>query len=179
MTPGKKELNNFKDTKLFEQICGFIRPSGMCADIGPINEKIKYIAKRFDLEIIQADYGDFDTDSLTYFQLRLFHTIFCFEIVEHLTNPKFFIEQLIKALDKDGTIYLSMPARPKILWDEHHYNEISPKRFDKWILKPLGLKIIRKQRIRPTHSPLFYLKGFRPFLRLFLNYSWIYEIKKH
>jgi len=183
MTPGKKQLNNYKDIKLFEQICKFIFKSkrdnfGQCADIGPVNVKSKYVYRWFNIPMVdqyQIDVSDFDFDHIFY---AYYDTIFCFEILEHLTNPKFFMEQLSELLLFDGTIFLSTPARPKILWDKHHFNEISSKRLEKWILKPLGLRIIRKQRIRPTHSWLFYLSGFRPFLRLFFNYSIIYEIKK-
>ena len=176
--PGYKQLNNYQDTKLFIKICKFIGDElhGNVADIGLTNLKSEFISCWFDKRIDQIEVGDLNFD---YFGGFAYDTIFLFETLEHLTNPAWCLSQIKTSLKENGRLYLSIPARPRILWDNHHYNEISSYRLKKWLLHPLGFEIIRKRRLRPTHHWSFYLKGLRPFLRIFFNYTIIYEIKKH
>ena len=176
--PGRKQINRFNDLKLFDQICKFIKlnpPEGRCIDISVPNPKINYIKNYFGVKIEQFDTTYID---LNFFNKKIgkFDYIFFFETLEDLQNPLNCMIWLKSILN--GTIYLSTPRRIKLLWQPNHYNEIPLDRLKGWILKPLNLDIVRMHRLRPTHHWSFYLKGFRPFLRLFLNYSWMYEIKK-
>jgi hypothetical protein len=73
-----------------------------------------------------------------------------------------------------------------------HYFEIPRKHFEKWIVKPLGLRVVRYKRINFVHNWLGLLIGVRPLLRvirgethwkslvrtvLYYKYD-VYEIKK-
>ena len=172
--PGKHELTNFNDTRLFASICRFIGSvRDPCCDIGKINKKSIYLRKCLGVDIKQVEADDFNFEKLK----GKYNTILCFEVLEHLQNPLWFMNELKNILSHDGTIYLSSPGRPKILWTKYHYNELTPSRFNKWILDPLDMKIVRRTKLRPTHSLWFYLSGFRPLLRIFLNYTNLYEIK--
>ena len=127
---------------------------------------------------------DFNFDTL-YYGIK-YNTVFCFEILEHLQNPLFFLMQIKSIMSEDGVLYLSTPNKPKFLWSEFHYNEISAKHMQKWLLDPLNMKIVRKKRLR-MNLWTDYLIGFRPFLRALknpmpliktlTNITWIYEIR--
>lgn len=92
---------------------------------------------------------------------------FClFEVLEHLMNPLNFLRSCREHLKDDGRLFLSTPVgKPRFLWSEHHFHEMHlPELLD--LLKVAGFSVKRMEshRIRPWR---FYLKGFRPFLRLF------------
>ena len=142
------------------------------ADIGELNSKMEYIKKELNISVKQIDY-DFNFD----YMAGHFNTIFCFEVLEYLQNPLFFMNQIKKILNDNGTLYLSSPSRPRFLWTKHHFFEMDRKHLYKWILEPLDFKIVRKKKIRINHHWTFYLSGFRLFFRIFFNYTNIYEIK--
>ena len=161
--------------------CG-VPKGARIVDIGPesykSNEMRKYWdVKQADAEDLNFGYPEFEPgwgsipDNSVQF-------ITCFEIIEHLQNPYELLDYLKWALTKDGTLFLSTPGRPRMFWPEFHYHEIPPDHLQKWLLTPLGLKIIRKKKIWMDHPWWFYFTGIRPFLRLWFGHSWIYEIKK-
>jgi len=170
-----KETVMTVEKRLFREVALFIGDiNGKVADIGCENAKSIYISKLFDVEIDQMD-CDFNFESLP---VNKYDTILCLEVLEHLQNPLFFMKNLKLMLRKNGTIYLSMPARPQILWTRHHFFEMGRKHFNKWILEPLELRIVRYKKIMLWRAFWTYFTGFRPFLRLFFNYGFIYEIHK-
>ena len=163
------------DIRLAKNILGFVVLNGRVADVGERNLKSTYLSTKTGRKIEQLSSKDFNF----YVPLKnKYDTILCFEIIEHLQNPLFFLSKLVSILNDGGTIYLSTPHRPRFLWTEHHFFEFSPKRLTKWLFTPAGLRVARKKHIRINHDPLFYFKGIRPLFRLFLNYTVIYELKK-
>jgi SAM-dependent methyltransferase len=183
MKPGYCEESTIwiKDERLFKQIASFIGYGlrGTMADIGESNAKMEYLKDKLCWEVEQINEGDFNFDQICDIKGNdnIFDIIFCFEILEHLQNPLWFATQLKRSVVKDGTLFLSLPGRPKLLWTEHHFREYTPKELKKWILEPLGLKIIRKKKLRITRPFWFYFTGIRPFLRIFFDFTVIYEIK--
>jgi len=183
MKPGYCEESTIwiKDEKFFRQYVAFIGHGlrGTMADIGKPNAKMEYLSKSFLSYINQIDEGDFNFDQICDIKGNdiKFDIVFCFEILEHLQNPLWFATQLKRTMAECGTLFLSLPGRPKLLWTEHHFREYTPKELNKWILEPLGLVIIRKKKLRITRPFWFYLTGIRPFLRIFFDFTWIYEIK--
>lgn len=164
------------DKKVFKGTLKFVKLNGKIADMGCMNIKSSFLAGSFRKHIEQIDF-DFNFDPLPQGYMQAFDTILCLEVLEHLQNPLFFMKTMKQMLKKDGVIYLSTPARPRFLWTEHHFFEMNKKHLIKWIFNPLGLRIIRSKRIRIGHPWWFYLTGFRPFFRIFFNYTFIYEIK--
>lgn len=170
------------DSRLFRQMAEFINPQYMLrepmriADVGSYNAKSDHMRRTFGVGIVQIENRDFN------FRRPILHmkfdTILCFEVLEHLQNPLLFLRSLIKELEPDGVLYLSTPHRPKLLWTSRHFIEYSPRRLKKWILEPLDLTIVRKKHLHINHHWSFYLKGIRPMLRLFFNWTVIYEIRK-
>ena len=173
-SPGYCEILWITDVKYFRQIADFIGTlSGDCVDIGVKNAKCEYLKDHFKIPIRQYITGDLNFD----YMAGVYDNIFLFETLEHLQNPLFCMGQLKNCLKENGSIWVIMSAKPRFMWYKQHYFEIPPTRLQEWILAPLGLKTVRKQKLYPSHSMGYYLTGFKSFMRLFFNATWIYEIR--
>ncbi len=144
---------------------------GPISDLGEPN-----LAKEIIQEVKDADiesiYGiDFDYEKIP----GHWGTIICLEILEHLFNPLFFLENVKDALDKEGVLYLSTPYRPKFLWTEHHYHEIDDERI-RWLFERAGFIIEKEQKIRLFRGWKWHLRGIRPLIRL-NTFTRIYKLK--
>jgi len=103
--------------------------------------------------------------------------ITAFEILEHLYNPLHFLLQLKKALNDNGTIYLSTPlGKPYFLWSPSHFHEIHKDRIYS-LFSRAELTVVRTQDFR-IHSVSFYFTGIRPLLRGLFEKVQIFELKK-
>jgi len=171
------ESISFYNEKMFNQTLRFITVGnlGKCCDIGEGNAKMEFIKSVLNIEVDQLDLPDFNFDRFNPELYCQYDTVFCLEVIEHLQNPLFFMRELRSLIKPGGVIYLSTPGRPRIIWNKHHFFEMDPSHFNKWILAPLNLKIIRKAKVRISR-PWYKYIGFRPLLRLFTNYTNIYEI---
>jgi SAM-dependent methyltransferase len=164
--------------KICQQTADFIGRSlhgEIWADIGSANKKAKFLEQKLNGKSIELTNDDFNVIPL---KEGKFSVITCFEVIEHLQNPLFLMQQLSDKLTEDGVIYLSTPARPKILWPPYHFYEMPFEHLDKWLFKPVGLKVVRRGRIFQDHPLWFYFTGPRPFLRLFYDHTNIYELRK-
>lgn len=163
-SPNPKLLQKFVDKHVIPFLKdGGIKEGDICRDMGEYNPRVKYISEQMKLCIHTIDSFDFNWHVIDTGKCK---TIFAFEIVEHLQNPLFFMNELKKALRKDGSIYLIIPCNPRWLWHEMHFFEMDRKHFEKWILKPLSLEIVRYKKIWFFPSWKAYLIGIRPLLRL-------------
>ena len=97
--------------------------------------------------------------------------------IEHQFNPLFTLLELKKVLKEDGVLYVLMPERGKLLWTKGHYHEIDDYRF-RLLMKQSGLKIINKRKEKAWRHWTEYMRGFRPFYRLFREFDVIYAVKK-
>ena len=170
----RKEVT-YIDEHLFYWTARFVdKINGKTADMGCANAKSAYVKKYYsfyiDMEQVEFDFN-FGTGTR-----KKYDTIYCFEVIEHLQNSLHFMRTVKRMLKPGGTIYLSTPSRPKFLWTKHHFIEMNKQHLTKWILNPLGLKITKSRRIRIGQPWYFYFTGIRPFLRLFFNFTRIYEI---
>jgi len=184
-----KILRKFVDKKILPFIK--IRHWDACyCDIGEVNPRMEYIKEKLPIKVHQVDSEDFNF----YNALRTgADVVFAFEVIEHLQNPLFFVRELSRMISETGSIYVIMPCNPRWLWHKMHFNEMKKKHFEKWILKPLDLKIVRYKKIIFIASWRTYLIGFRPLFRLItgkttmhnmlrslLYIQWgIYEIRKN
>jgi SAM-dependent methyltransferase len=118
---------------------------------------------------------DFDYDKLQV--TKKFNTIFCFEVLEHLFNPLFFLERLKDILTDDGIIYLSTPRNgcTKLRWYYRHYNEIPDKQI-KWLFDRAKLKIVKTDRISFHEHWWQIWHGIRPVLKYF-NKTRLYKLQ--
>src|SRR3989344_9438654 len=75
------------------------RPFG----IEPSEELVRYAKKNLKLNVIK---GEFPTKKL---QKKKFDVIILSQVIEHLTNPKIFLENIYQYLKDDGIFYLATP----------------------------------------------------------------------
>lgn len=166
-SPNPEILKKFAD----KHIIPFLKESGvkegdLCYDMGEYNPRIKYIAEQMGLQIETVDVPDFNWAFSTIASKGSSDIVFAFEIVEHLQNPLLFMDELKYNLSNSGSIYVIIPCNPRFLWHEMHFFEMDRKHFEKWILAPLGLKIVRYKKIYFIASWRAYLIGFRPLWRV-------------
>ena len=150
-------LNRAKNTIDFIESVDL--PSCDCGEDNPLKRMIK---DHFNKEICSYDV-DFDYEKM---QGR-YKTVFCFELLEHLYNPLFFLNNIKNMLLPDGIIYLSTPyQRPQLLKSIHHFHEIPDDRL-MWLFNEAGLKILKQKRIAIAGNWYDHIHGIRPILRYF------------
>lgn len=183
-SPNPKYLKKFVDKHIIPFLD--IKEGASCVDMGERNPRMEYIEKQLDIKVSTINKRDFNFAILD----RKSDVTFALEIVEHLQNPLWFMRELKKMTD--GSIYVLIPCNPKWLWHEMHFFEMNRKHFEKWILKPLELKIVRYKKIYFIANWRVYLIGLRPLIRVltgkttfknflrsffYIQYA-IYEIRK-
>lgn len=146
-------LNRVKETKEFLDDIEF--PACDCGENNPMKEMINPNITSINV--------DFDRDKFP----GQWKTITCFEVLEHLYNPLFFLENLKKALLPGGYIYLSTPYQfPQFLKAVHHFHEIPTDRL-MWLFNEAGLKIVKEGKVTIAGNWYNHIRGFRPLLRYF------------
>jgi len=104
----------------------------------------------------------------------MYDYVTCFQVIEHLMNPRLFFDNLYRITTEDVILYLSYPSRLKIMWnDEEHFHEYDRLRFE-YLLKKTGWKIVREKKIYVSIKP----NGIRPLIRNFMPQTIIYKIVK-
>ncbi len=183
----EKRMKRFIDNNIRPFL--FVNRGYCCCDIGEANPKMEYLKKVMRINVSQIMLKDLNFSSMPIG--RKFDIIFALDVIEHLQNPLWFVTQLEKILKDDGRIYAAMPYNPMWLWVKGHYFEMSPRRFEKWIVIPAGLWIMRKKSFIFTMDWRAIFVGIRPLIRVLtgekewqslirpLWYRWvIYEIRK-
>lgn len=98
----------------------------------------------------------------------------CFEVIEHLLNPRTFFDNLHGVTKKLSRVFLSYPSRPKWFWnDAEHFHEYDRMRFE-YLLDKTGWEIVREKPIYVRRWPT----GIRPLLRNFMPQTTVYELRK-
>lgn len=125
----------------------------------------------FDSEL-SADFGlrtlfaNDDLDSGLMFEDETgFDYILCFEVIEHLMNPLIAMRSMRLVCHPETSVFMSWPCRPSAYWTDQHFHEYDDKRFAT-LVDCSGFKIVAHEKRTLRHHPLFYLTGWRPFMRL-------------
>ena len=186
------ELNYKRLDRFVKKIVPFFRVEALdrCIDVGESNPKMELIKRKMGFEADQLV-----VDDLNFARLDghgKYDVIFALDLLEHLQNPLWFMNEIKGMLNPRGRIYLMVPCNWRWLWMEGHYFELDHAHLEKWIVRPLEMRIARSQRIRFMMDwraiwigvrPLVkYLKGRRSAVSLvrgFLYTKWeLYEIEK-
>jgi len=141
-------------------------------DIAERNDLSRQLAKKKSVDIVNTT-SDLDYDIIPE-KNGIFNYVTCFEVIEHLLNPRLFFDKLHELTTGNVVLYLSYPSRPKIMWnDEEHFHEYDKLRFN-YLLKKTGWKIIESKKIYIHRFP----KGIRSLIRNFIPQTGIYKIIK-
>jgi hypothetical protein len=192
----KKELFNVDPKRVkryMDKVIRFVnlKTGALCLDVGELNPRMEYMKEVLSNIIVeQWDTEDLNFDALSV--IRKYDAIFAFDILEHIQNCLWTVREMKKALKDDGSIYINLPENPYWLWGVEHYFEFPKGHFEKWILNPLDLEIVRQKKIFFIANWKAFFIGFRPLYRAIKNkggwrnlarnmFCWsfrIYEVKK-
>jgi len=149
-------------------------------DIGEANPMGRYLAERFGVNVHNTE-GDLDYEINTLHPNQLYDVVWCFEVIEHLLNPRMFFDNLHGVTTDLAQVFVSYPSRPKLLWNNrNHFHEYDKLRFD-YLLHVTGWEIVDHGRIRLMGNMRDwwkYFRGFRPLLRIFFDFTEIYQLRK-
>lgn len=181
-TPVQKDLIRYPVTlkRLPEEFL-----EGRALDVGVWNPFTPLLQQRYpDLEILSTDSKmDFDVDKF-HWSGSEFDVIFHFEVIEHLMNPLFHLQECARVLKPNGKMFLTTPRtwHPPFLWNPAHFLG-----FDRYRLRILlaraGFKVVRMEPLR-TWNIFSYLRigFFRPLLRWLygsiVGRWWFIEVRK-
>jgi len=162
---------NKKRAKETIKFCNFSK-NAIVLDIAENNKMSIYIADEKNITIVNTS-GDLDYVIIPDVDIK-YKYVTCFQIIEHLMNPRLFFDNLYRIATEDVILYLSYPSRLKIMWnDEEHFHEYDRLRFE-YLLKKTGWEIVREKKIYVSIIP----NGIRPLVRNFMPQTIIYKIVK-
>lgn len=148
---------------------------GTILDLGRESPLTLRIKKEF---LFPCDNTEGDLDVISMPHLRKYDYILYSHTIEHQFNPLHTLLELRLVMTGDTSLFIILPNKPKFLWWKGHYHEIDHYRM-KMLLKRAGMYIVGYEKHRLRRNWGFYLKGIRPFLRLFLEWIDYYEVKKY
>ncbi len=134
-------------------------------DVGENNPVGNYLASSLELEL-ENTVGDLDYNFSP--SSTKHDVVFCFEVLEHLMSPKYFLLELKKYMHRRTQLFISYPCRPKLLWTDQHFHEYDRKRFQ-YLLDSTGFRILATENQHFPRPLWAYLNGIRPMLRIFIN----------
>jgi 2-polyprenyl-3-methyl-5-hydroxy-6-metoxy-1,4-benzoquinol methylase len=141
-------------------------------DIAETNALSQQLAKEKGIEVINT-VSDLDSSIIPQ-RSAVFKYVTCFEVIEHLMNPKLFFDNLHRMTTDDVIVYLSYPSRPKWLWnDNEHFHEYDKIRFD-YLLSRTNWQSVEQKKIYIFRLPT----GIRPIIRNFIPQTILYKIVK-
>lgn len=143
-------------------------------DVGERNPFSDMVEEEFKIKVYNTS-GDLDEGFRFYKQK--YDIILISHVIEHIFNPLYMLQRLKPFLKDDGIFIIALPQRTKLLWTKGHYHEIDPYRM-RLLLKRAGLITIERIREKVARNWWTYFYGFRPILRLFLEFNSTYIIKK-
>jgi len=156
-TAGLDRPNNKHRLRIFRHFMGELK--GDVLDVGAPN----YIGK--ELGITDFTHGDLNKSFKA--PKEQYDVITCFEVVNHVMNQLFLLENIYAHLKPGGKLYLSTPKLWLFAWPhgKGNYIELYPRSL-RSILEYVGFKIVREE----VHNPWpfkFIFYGFLFPLRLF------------
>lgn len=107
---------------------------------------------------------------------KYFDYIIYSHTIEHQFNPLLTLNSLRCIMKKNGTMFIFVPCRGKLLWTKNHYHEIDTWRMGE-LLKQADMEIIRT-RLWKVYRPWWQYFSFKGILRLFFEYNKVYVVKR-
>lgn len=162
------DAQTFRRFKTTKEFIGRKFTGGQILDCGTWNQFGEKMATELGAKYCPADDTDFDIDGL-YFEYdwaEPISAVFCFEILEHLLNPLGALATIKWECEQDNAkAYVTFPRVPRWLQSDRHFHEFRDIEF-RTLVDKAGFEIVRYESHRNRHDWLFYLTGFRPFIRL-------------
>jgi 2-polyprenyl-3-methyl-5-hydroxy-6-metoxy-1,4-benzoquinol methylase len=174
-----KLLSNKKDIKALEAGCGSCSRIDMGKEVYLVGIDISEEQLQKNSTLNEKILGDIQSYDLPTSE---FDIIVCWDVLEHISQPKKALENLIKALKKDGFIVLAIP---NILSVKGTLTKYTPHWFHVWVYRNLlGYKLAGKEGHLPFRTILRFsiapkfIKQFAHNNNLSIEYYSIYECQK-
>lgn len=153
---------------------GKLNPKQTILDIGGRGPLVDEIEAAYGVKIDSTD-GDLDVG----FKIpdKKYDVVIYSHTIEHQFNPLFTLLRIEEVMKPDGRLYIMLPERGKILWAPGHFHEIDEYRM-RILLRRADLVVESKTRQKVWRKWYTYFFGFRPLLRLFLEFHVVYCVKK-
>ncbi len=156
------------------------RLAGKVLDLGVENPFTPLLKQSYpELQITNTSPNiDFDTMPLPYPD-QSFDYVFSFEVIEHLINPLWNMQECRRVLREDGKIILTTPKGvfPSFMWMDTHFHEIDRGRLE-FLFSRAGLKVLKLDEFNKRPSYWLKMGLFRPALRIVFG-GWFYaELEK-
>lgn len=150
--------------------------SGVVGDMGEPNEIAAWVAEAYD----SINHTDFNKEIKP---AQKYDTVFCFEVIEHLLNPLFFMEQIRKkCLNKGGVVYLSTPVANRFGFMFNESEHFSEYRIDKLkvLFEYAGFKVEKEHQFRaiPFWKEVWRVKSLRSIVRALTTYTVLFKLRK-
>jgi SAM-dependent methyltransferase len=165
--------NHYKETLRF--LRGKLTPDQVILDIGQRSPMTDIIEKEFGVKLFNT-VGDLDDETFEFEVYEDMDVVIYSHTIEHQFNPLFTLKCIKFWMKPEGTLYIMVPSRGKLLWTKNHYHEIDRYRMG-LLLDRAGFKIIDYRREKHWRGFWDYFKGARMFIRLFFEYSACYTCK--
>jgi len=156
--------------KTVKELKGRIKRDRIALDVGPNGKFQNILANAFHIEVMNTN--NLDLDIGIWQVSKFWDYIFMFDILEHLMDPFTVLRQARVSLKDGGKLFITVPRRPKFLWNRGHFNEFDEWRFRVFVERA-GFKIVYQTSWRMKKSRF----GVRPILRYFLERTYFYELR--
>jgi len=146
---------------------------GKVLDADVANHFRDLLKDRFSIKIIGfATSIDFNTMP---FDINNCDFVLSFEVLEHVSNPQFYLNEIHKSLKENGKLILTTPVGifPPFMWGKYHFCEYNKKHLYELLQGLCGFTIIRLERF-----PRKFRIGIRPILRYLFGGCWYLEAIK-
>jgi len=150
-----------------------IQPHYKILDIGQRSPLTNALERKFKVKIDNTS-GDLDTRFTI--QSKYYNIVIYSHTIEHQFNPLNTLLRIREVMNETTLLYIFTPDRGKLLWCKGHYHEIDSYRM-RLLLQRAGYEILSKKKYKIWRHWTSYLKGFRPLLRLFREYTVIYKVR--
>ncbi|TKJ40323.1 hypothetical protein CEE37_08330 [candidate division LCP-89 bacterium B3_LCP] len=136
------------------------------AEPNPISQSLQ---EKYRLNIVNTE-GDLNFADWT--PIEQFQCVFCFEVIEHLQNPLFFLKELRKRMVPEGQLFLTCPkATFRLLQMPDHFNEMDEYRLRTVFDIARDFEIVEFGETGSNYPWFIFWRGYRPLLRALFQKS--------
>ena len=150
-------------------------PKGDVLDIAGPSEFGMRMAKKLNLEYRTTKQVDLNYDWYFDFQDE-YKNVFCFEVLEHLINPLVFLNNLKSRLYDRSLVFITYPYQTRFFKGKNHWKEFTKEEF-KTLAELSGFKVVHYDSFRNYLTPMIYLSGIRPLIKLVMSILGLIKIQ--
>lgn len=169
----RQAQNHYRETLKYLQ--GKLSPEMVIIDMGQRSPMTDLIEKEFGVKVSNT-IGDLDEHFNVDKAYIPADIVIYSHTIEHQFNPLFTLQSIKDFLKPEGTLYIMVPSRGKLLWTRNHFHEIDRYRMG-LLLDRAGFEIVKYERVKHWRGFWDYFTGARMILRAIFEYSACYTCR--